>query len=335
MKQMMILLAILMWGAVSYSIAQEVSPKEPRWKQLTQAYGFVIGQEESLELIENTFPDLAQEVKSTRFAFYTSALGESVKGVEEELTSLLGDKWSEAKEKVTSQMLEMSVRQQFTRDQATEFLAEVKRRAKGELPDSIRSALLSAHPRFSANPGLELAEGWKQTFQSKGHPKANGVDIAVSFPASWSKREGNRPNILQFFRSCAGHGPIMCSILVRDLPYPKDYKPNVEDLKETFQPNQLKDTIPVGATFIEAKSIVLEGAPAGMIVSDQTIQRLDYEVTMRTTQFITIHGSSMIIIQFGVAKMPDTTETLDEIHKKYLPTYRVIANTLVLNDIYE
>ncbi len=286
-------------------------------------------------MIEKKFPDLAQDVKQAWFAFGSSALGESVKGVEAELSSELGDKWPEMKDKMSSQMQEMVAGQHLTREQATAFLGEVKLRGKGELPDSIRSALLSAHPRFSENPESELTEGWKQTFRTKGHPKAKGVDFSVSFPSSWSNREGNRPNIIQFFQSGAGHGPIMCNLMVKDIPLPAGYKPTSEELKEFFQPNQLKDMVPDGGTFIDAKSIVLEGAPAGMIVSDQTMQRLDLSLTMRMTQFVTIQGSSMIFIQFMVAKIPDSKESLDDLQEKYLPTYRAIANTFVFNDRYK
>jgi hypothetical protein len=321
--------------ASSLSVAQDVSPKEPRWKQLSQAYGFVLGQQASLELIERKFPDLAQGVKESWFAFNASALGESVEGVEAELSGELGDKWPEMKEKMSSQMKELIEGQQFTREQAIAFLSEVKLRGKGELPDSIRSALLSAHPRFSRNPGLELTEGWKQTFRTKGHQKAKGADFSVSFPASWSKREGNRPNIIQVFQSGAGHGPIMCNLMVKDIPLPAGYKPTPEELKEFFQPNELKDMVPEGGTFIDAKSIVLEGEPAGMLVSDQTMQRLDISLTMRMTQFVTIQDTSLIFIQFMVAKMPDSTESLDELQKKYLPTYRAIANTFVFNEKYK
>lgn len=319
----------------SFAAGQDSTPKEPRWKQLSQAHGFVLGQQASLELIEKKFPDLAQDTKQAWFAFNSSALGESVKGVEAELSSELGAKWPEIKEKMTNQMQDMIAGQQFTREQATAFLAEVKLRGKGELADSIRTALLSAHPRFSANPGLELSEGWKQTFRTKGHPKAKGADFSVSFPASWSKREGNRPNIIQFFQSGAGHGPIMCNLMVKDLPLPAGYKPTAEELKDFFQPNELKDMVPDGGTFVDAKYIVLEGSPAGMLVSDQTTQRLDISVTMRMTQFVTIQGTSMIFMQFMVAKMPDSTESLDELQKKYLPTYRAIANTFVYNDKYK
>lgn len=335
MKTYALLAFTILISLGSVCVAQDLTPKEPRWKQLSQAYGFVLGQQASLELIEKKFPDLAQETKQSWFAFNSSALGESVKGVEVELSKELGAKWPELKEKLTSQMQEMIAGQQFTREQSSAFLAEVKLRAKGELPDSIRSALLSAHSRFSANPGLELTEGWKQTFRSKGHPKAKGADFSVSFPASFSKREGNRPNIIQFFQSAAGHGPIMCSLMVKDIPLPTGYKPSTEELKEFFQPSELKDMVPDGGTFIEAKYIVLDGSPAGMLVSDEVKQRLDISVTMRTTQFVTIQGTSMIFMQFMVGKMPDSKESLDDLQKKYLPTYRAIANTFVFNDKYK
>lgn len=335
MKTPALITTLLSFIVLSLANAQDSTPKEPRWKQLSQAYGFVLGQQASLELVEEKFPDLAKDVKESWFAFNSSALGESVKGVEAELSKQLGEKWPEMKEQLTSQMQKMVKGQQFTREQATAFLAEVRLRGKGELPESIRSALLSAHPRFSNNPGLELAEGWKQTFRTTGHAKAKGVDFSVSFPASWSKREGNRPNIIQVFQSGAGHGPIMCNLMVKNIPLPEGYKPTQEELKEFFQPNELKDMVPDGGTFIEAKSIVLEGSPAGMLVSDQTMQRLDISLTMRMTQFVTIQESSMIFIQFMVAKTPDTTDSLDKLQKKYLPTYRAIANTFVFNDKYK
>jgi hypothetical protein len=317
------------------AVAQDFTPKEPRWKQLSQAFGFVLGQQVSLELIEKEFPDLARNVKESWFDFNSSAIGESVEGVEEELSSVLTDKWPEMKEKMTSQMREMVGGQQFTREQATAFLGEVKRRGKGELPESICSVLLSAHPRFLENPGLELVEGWKQTFRTKGHPKSKGMDFSVSFPISWSKREGNRPNSIQFFQSRAGHGPIMCNLMVKDLPMPAGYKPKPEELRRFFQPDQLKDFVSEGETFIDGKSIVLEGAPAGMVVSDYTSQRLDVSLTIRMTQFITIQDRSAIFIQFMVAGLPDAKESLDKLQEKFLPTYRAIANTFVFNERYK
>ena len=325
------LLTLALAGAAS---SGEISAKEPRWKQLSQAYGFVVAQQTSLELIEREFPDLAKDVKGAWFAFNSTALGESVKGVEAELARLLGQDWSKYNNDLTAQIDTLITGQDVTRQQAVAFLQEVRQRAIGELPESILATLLSAHTRFARNPGLELLEGWKQTFRTRGHPKAKGVDFSIAFPLSWSRREGNRPNVIQFFQSGAGHGPIMSSLMVRDIPLPAGYELSERELREFFHPNELRHMVPHGGEFIDARAISLEGAPAGILVSDQTIERLDMTVTTRMTQFVTIQEKSMIFFQFMINKLPDSNESLDELHKNQFPTYRAIVNTFVLNDSY-
>ena len=318
-------------GAVS---SEEFSTREPRWKQLSHAYGFVLGQQISLELIEQEFPDLKKDVKFAWFAFNSTALGESMKGVEEELSKMLGDEWFEYKKKIITQMDMLIGEQDLTRQQAVDFLQEVHQRARGEMPESILATLLSTHSRFTKNPELELSAGWKQTFRTKDHPKAKGVDFSISFPASWSRREGYRPNVVQFFQSGAGYGPIMCSLMVKDIPLPEGYNLSENEMKNFFMPNELKVFVPDNGVFIDAKAIVLEGVPAGMLISDQKIQRLDLTLSIRMTQFITIQGKSMIFIQFMLPKMPNSEKSMDELQQKYLPTYRSIVNTFVLNAEY-
>lgn len=188
MNWMRLFTLLMIFVVAGTAFSEEFSTKEPRWKQLSQAYGFVLGQQASLELIEKKFPDLEKDVKDAWFIFNSTALGESVKGVEEELHRELGDKWSEYKKGMTAQINSLIQGQELTRQQAIAFLQEVRKRAKGEMPESILTALLSAHSSFAKNPGLELSTGWKQTFRTKGHPKAKGVDFSISFPASWSKR---------------------------------------------------------------------------------------------------------------------------------------------------
>ncbi len=334
MKWIQFLILFMVFALAKTAFCEEFTIKEPRWKQVSLAHGFVLGQQASLELINKKFPDLKKDVKEAWFAFNSTALGESVKSVEEELSKKLGDKWPEYKKEMTAQMDSLVDGQELTRQQAVAFLHEVHQRATGAVPKSILATLLSAHPRFSKQPELEMSNGWKHTFRTKGHPKAKGVNFSISFPASWSKREGHRPNVIQLFRNSAGHGPIMCNLLVKDLPLPAGYKLTTEELKELFQPNELKGMIPDGGTFIDAKEMILEGLPAGMIIHDQIQERLELKLAMRMTQFVTVYESSMIFIQFIVAEMPDSTDTLDDLQKQFLPTFKAVANTFILNDLY-
>lgn len=326
--------ALILISANKAIAESEPEPTQPRINQLGKAYGFARSQELSLELIKKQFPDLTEQADLVSVTFNASAFGEGAKGVVFELEEKLGPKgWATNKENAEDEIAQLLAGKQLTQDEALSYLEEVKKRAKGQISESTRATLLSANPRFVREPAAEFAEGFRQTFRTKGHPKAKGADFSIAFPASWGKREGYRPNIVQVFGSGNGNGNVMCNILVKDLGVNSEELPP-EEVRAFFEPGALKDLIPDGATLLEAKSMALEGAPAGMVVFDQTEQRLDMSLTVRMTQFLTVQKNRMIAIQFGIYSLPDAKESLDESQERNLPLFRSVANSFVYNDRY-
>lgn len=327
MKSLVIFLATFFYLMSIQSHAESFDTKDPRWKQLSQAYGFALAQQDSLERIEKKFPDLARDVKEAWLAYYSSALGESSKTVEKELIKETGEKWPEINKQMKIQLNDLNTQQEITHPQAVEFLNEVRERSKGQLPKTLLKTLLSSNPRYLKNPASELAEGWKQTFRTKGHTEAKGLDCSISIPASWSQKEGNRPDMIQVFQSGAGHGPVITIMMVMSIPPPKLSK---KEQKDFFTTSELKGTIPEGGKFILSKNIVLDGAPGAMVVYDLSQQGLDTTTKSRVTQFVTIHNDDKIILlQFAVNKIPDNSSTLDQIQKLHLPTFKLVASSLV------
>ncbi len=330
MKYLVIFLATFFSLMSIQSHAESFDTKDPRWKQLSQAYGFALAQQDSLERIERKFPDLAKDAKEAWLAYYSSALGESTKTVEKELIKETGEKWPEINKQMKIQLNYLNAQQEITHTQAVEFLNEVRERSKGQLPKTLLKTLLSSNPRYLKNPASELAEGWKQTFQSKGLADAKGVDCSISLPASWSRKDGNRPDMVQMFQSGAGHGPIISSLMVMSIPPPKLSK---KEQKDFFTPSELKSSIPDGGKFIMSKNIILDGAPGAMVVYDITQKGLETTTKSRVTHFVTIHNDNkMILLQFMAIKFSDNFSTLDQIQKLYLPTFKLIASSLVFND---
>lgn len=330
MKSLVIFLAIFFSLMSIQSHAESFDTKDPRWKQLSQAYGFALAQQDSLERIEKKFPDLARDVKEAWLAYYSSALGESSKTVEKELIKETGEKWPEINKQMKIQLNDLNAQQEITHAQAVEFLNEVRERSKGQMPKTLLKTLLSSNPRYLKNPSSELAEGWKQTFRTKGLADAKGVDCSISLPESWSRKDGNRPNMVQMFQSGAGHGPIISSLMVMSIPPPKLSK---KEQKDFFTPSELKSSIPDGGKFIMSKNIILDGAPGAMVVYDITQQGLKTTIKSRVTHFVTIHNDNkMILLQFMAIKFSDEFSTLDQIQKLYLPTFKLIASSLVFND---
>lgn len=308
---------------------------DPKWKQLSQTYGFIFGQQYTLEQISNKFPDLTPKVKEACFAFNGCTLGECVKGLEDAMNQEYGIRWLELKKQMKLQLSDSLVKQDITKENAVLFLNEVKARAKGQLPDSIRSSLLSVHPRYTRNPELEIAEGWTQHFRTKEHPKAKEIDLSIQIPASWNSCEGNRPNVVQSFRSEAGHGPVICVLIIKKMELPAGYILSEEEVKDFFKISELKNLVPRGGRYVSCENIVLENMPAAIIIYDTTRQRVDEKMDVRFTQFITIYKGSIIFIQFTVTKMQNSHATIDELQKRYILAYKSIANTFVLNDKYK
>jgi hypothetical protein len=312
----------------------EPKPAVPRLNQLASAYGFARIQELSLEVIRKQFPDLQQQVDHSSAIFTASAFGEGAKGVVLELEEQLGaDEWLANKESTEKQLKTLLPDKAIKREEAVAYLDEVRQRAKGQISEPIRSTLLSTNPRFLRDPAAEFAEGFRRMFRSKGHPKSKGADLLLSLPASWSSREGYRPNIVQVFESGNGNGRIMCSILVKDLGVNAEELPT-HKVREMLEPSSLKDFIPDGAVMIDAEAMDLDGAPAGMVIFDLTEQKLDTSFTMRMTHFVTIQKDLMIAIQFAINSAPDTDVSLDDMQKRHLPLFRAIANSFVYNDRY-
>ena len=326
-----------LWAIIAFAKldAQEVvEEKIPRPTQLASAYGFVLGQSRALELVGEKYPDLLPRCREIAMSWTLSALGQGGKDAELEIASLLGPKWQQERKKLEAQTSELIGKQQVSRDQAVAILNEVAARVKGKLPETTRATLLSANARYAKSPGLEIVEGWKQTYRTKDHPKSKGADFSIDLPASWSGREGNRPNIIQFFQSGAGHGNLACVLMVQDLPLEPGQSLSMQDIDELVRSPEIQEMLPDGAAMLSAETLPLEGCPTAMIVCDYAMERMQTKLILRMTQFMIFHKRQMLLIQFIVSALPEEKQKLDPLQKQYLPTMKTIMNTLVLNDRY-
>ncbi|RNC68373.1 MAG: hypothetical protein ED859_10630 [Desulfuromonadales bacterium] len=138
--------------------------------------------------------------------------------------------------------------------------------------------------------------------------------------------------MVQMFQSGAGHGPVITAMMVMSVPPPKLSK---KEQKDFFTPSELKSTIPEGGKFILSKNVVIDGAPGAMVIYDIYQQGLDTITKARATQFVTIRNDNKIIIlSFIVYKYSNNFNTLDQLQKLYLTTFKLIASSLVFNDRY-
>jgi hypothetical protein len=76
-------------------------------------------------------------------------------------------------------------------------LEDLTARARGELPDEVRTQVFMCHPDFLKEPHQEFLNGFTTKVSTRGHAKSLGLDIEFRIPASWKIEEGIREHIVQ------------------------------------------------------------------------------------------------------------------------------------------
>jgi S1-C subfamily serine protease len=312
-------------GALAQSSDFDI--KRPQWKQLSAAYGFLAGQERALELVATRFPQLAGAAKQADLQFQLSSLGEGADGLRKSFKELLGDKWEEVDKEMRDALYKTIDAQKFELAEAEAFVAELRGRAKGKLPEEFRRTLLANNPRFKQDPGLELSEGWRRTFRTKGHPKAGSVDVSIDVPESWYERDGRQSDIVKVFRSGNGHGDLLLMISV--VPFTDSEKAEMAGVE--LSADVIEEFLPDGAQVLTRQETMLAGAKSVMTVFDQKQEQLGQIVAMRNTVFWLLLNDGMVALTFAFMKPQSMrSEQIEETHKRQMPSYKLIANTLSL-----
>lgn len=301
-----------------------------KYKRVSEAYGYLLGQEQTLSLIKKEFPQFELNILKAQLSF-NSTFGNTKKGIEIYLTQYLGkEKHREYEEKLVIEIQKILNKQLFTKQTALEYILQVESRSKGNISSTVLETLLSFE--YFDRPQDEFISGFTKVFRTKGHPKSKNTDWQIKMPLSWKAEEADRPNIIQKFISDYGSGNQGVLLIVKELP--KNYKLTNAEISLFFTENGIKDMIPEGGKFISFSKIKLDNNIGGMLEFEQVAQRFDYNIKIRMLNFMFLSNNKLYSLQCTVgSEKADTDLSLDM--KKFLPLYKLIANTIVVNQNYK
>jgi len=306
--------------------------KSPLLNDLSRTLGFIMGQRYSLNLIKAKYPNLVLQAQVAESEF-ESSFSNDEKNIKYAIQEILKEEYPEFLEMLEKQINNLVPSLHFNQEVAANFIAEVKSRARGEIPSPILETLLTY--QFIDWPTEEFTLGYNRVFRTKNHPKAKGVDFQIRYPISWLPEEGERPNTIQTFTSENGRGLEMFLLMVKDIPLPLGYTLTEQDLDDFFVESELKKMVPEGAKHVSAKTIVLDNHKGAMIIYDHIGQRLDIAITSRTLHFITILGGKMIWVSCYVSALSGEESELKERFNRFEPLFKMIGNTFIIQEQYK
>lgn len=155
----------------------------PLYSDFHKAYGYCMGQKFRIEQIRQKFPEIADQAITAQLKF-DSVFKPSYENIENELRKLLGDNWDAYKTRLSKLLTDTFDPSRFSEQDAQAFIKEVSLRANGEISSPFLETLLTYHPEFQKNPAEEFIRGFVQTYRTKDHLKAKGVDFQIQYPKS-------------------------------------------------------------------------------------------------------------------------------------------------------
>jgi hypothetical protein len=183
-----------------------------------------------------------------------------------------------------------------------------------------------------ADPAREFLDGYHNTFSTKGHPKAKGVNFTIAYPSSWAAAEGERPNIVQKFVSDGGRGLESAMIITKEFPLPAGTVLTKQDLRDLFTLSELHGMLPDGAVFVGGKSTEIEGIPAGILEYVIRGERAGVELLFHTWTLNFLSGKILVQVQFGVGAPAESERDVSRRMAAFKPLFVLMSNSIVLPD---
>lgn len=325
MKLSKVCLALILVSISTVGQTFDVS-EEAALKDIVKGFGFCVGQDSGLRRVRSMFPEFQAAATMAELQF-SGKFGKACDFFDGLVPESL-------KESVLSKSEELSRGQLFTRSHAIEFLQLVQRRGAGQVESPFLETLLTWHPDFKDKPELEFNRGFTKPYSTANHTKAKGVTLEVRVPVSWISREGNRPNIIQFFRAKNGFSNVSFALMVKDFTLPKGARITQKSLDLMFSPRGLKELVDDGM-LVESRPITLEGLKGGFWVVDMVGERLEQKLSIRMAQYGIVFKDKFILLQFSTGGDPTNRSQWLKDFELNRPLFELVANSLVIADLYK
>lgn len=329
-KYSILCLAYFLLGiSVTSVAAAELNFNQTSIKGLAQAYGFILGQDFSLERIKQEFPKLAPTVTLVNAQFNSSF--PSIKSkLKEQLVIAIGKKLFDKMDQDIKKQLRATLgKQVITNEIAQGFFHQVKERAEGKIDSPFVEYLLAV--KYLSHPASEFIDGYRQRFNSDGHRKAQGLKLVLQLPRSWKEEEGERPNIVKKWVSQNGTGMEMIHLDIQDA---EGYTPTNNEIEAFVSSGEVKSLVPNGATYIDSGVFSLEmrkGYWMEMSVSHERVGIHVYQHSVMSQLFF--RGKVIGLICQTMSPIEDRAKA-DEAYKTIQPLCQQVLNSLVLLQAY-
>jgi hypothetical protein len=317
------------------------------YTDIAKGLGYYYGMELTLDLIVEKYPPLSREAMMAKMNLKI-AHEKSMENMESIYEQASGENVDVFKNEIINKILTEYDYANFSSYEATAYLHNFEEeRIKGnhELYGDFVGILLSHNSYYQSNPAKEFLDDYKNIFHTDNHSKSKGLNISISYPKSWSSKEGKRPNIITLIQN--SNGDCVATLAVVNLlskmgmTYSSLSDEEIEYFKSGKFANEMIDELPDAKEYLtgiglgnvtgtDLKTTTIDGQPAVIIEGRGTKKMLLGEFEGYMINYIIIYEYYMINI--GVMISLNEQDDPQEHINKYDLLSKLIASSLIIKD---
>lgn len=324
------LVALVAYGSSAFA---DFLPSQSLVNDAAMAYGYFVGQSQTVSRIAREFPALANRATMASQSF-ALRFEPAVNGIDSTMTAANSAEWGKIKRAITKDIKQAVDSQALTSSAAGAFLDQVVARSKGQIETPVLETLLLFHPSYMAQPASEMLDGFKQKYVCDGSGKAKGVALSIEVPKSWKFSDGERPNVVKKFLSANGSG--YESVMLMIMSAPMDMQSEMKELaaSDRSAAELAKESLPEEARFLEAGALTIEGLPGYWCRYSTKMTRVRSVVESDNIAYTVFWKKNMIQIQCQVATSLDGERLNKTGFGRYAKLFELVANSLVITSRY-
>lgn len=297
---------------------------------ISEVYGFVVGQQMTLDRIARRYPDLAREALLARLTFERT-FGDIPSKIEPMLKKALGnDKYLKFQADFEHKLSGQVEREPLSRATAKTFLEEVRNRGEGDIYSPTLEFLLSI--KFGEFPAEEFTKAFRQNYRTDGSGKSRGVVVEMQLPRSWKGMDGYRPHIVRKWKSEAGTGMELIMLQVRET---EGVYITRADVAEMIQPKEIKSLVPDGGVLGDYGMVSMENLPGYFVDFSLLQERAGMVIYQKMRQYNFFYRDRMIAVHCSAGSLESEYESVELQFEKVKPLCAQVFNSVVLPDKYE
>ena len=295
---------------------------------LTGVYGYVAGQEATLNRIKSLFPELKSDVEFVQLEVETVYPNIKSK-TSSKIIELAGAEGESMLSLLDKKIQEFSSNE-LTKANAIRFLSTVRSRSAGNIENPETKMFLLAINNFD-NPVSEMSSNKIVKFNTKSEEKAKGIELSISLPSSWEERQGNTPNTVRTWTSEAGSGLSFISLLVLN----SDDFMNKNIIKSRIESKNLQGLVPPNLNTLNIFQTDVSNQPGWMFTAEVKTKRLENEIFMNLKTLNVFYKGK--IIQLSCTSGGPLSD-IDDIKKEFRRTEGVckyVHNSFIIDSVFK